>query len=131
MGRPYASRGPGMYPAPAMEIELMGATPPYALPLPGRTCDAGEATDEPAPGAGPAVNGSVAGGGCALAACRLLCRIACLLFWNQICTLLADIPNFLANSTRSSVDGNAVRLYVSLRTFNCSASARMGRGLVW
>lgn len=43
---------------------------------------------------------------------------------NQICTLLADISNILASSFRSSVDGKAVRWYVSLRTFSWAASAR-------
>lgn len=33
------------------------------------------------------------------------------------------MSSFLANSARSSVDGNAVRAYVSFNTFNCAASA--------
>lgn len=42
----------------------------------------------------------------------------------HICTLLADMFNLFASSARSSVDGNAVLLYVSFKTFSCSASAR-------
>ena len=44
---------------------------------------------------------------------------------HQIWTLRADIPSFFASSMRSSVEGKAVRLYVSLRTLSCSASARL------
>lgn len=79
VGRPYwSTREP---PYAAMLMEPMEPMPPYG-PAPCGCCGAGLVTDGAAPGAGPAVNGSVAGGGTALDAWRLLCRIACLLFWN-------------------------------------------------
>lgn len=44
---------------------------------------------------------------------------------HQICTLRADMSSILASAMRSSVEGKAVRLYVSLRTLSCAASARL------
>ena len=78
----------------------MEDTPPYAPPPPGRACGAGADTDEPAPGAGPAVNGSVAGGGTAAAAWRVLWRIACRLFWNlqravMVCLMYGTVVYWL------------------------------------
>jgi len=43
---------------------------------------------------------------------------------HQICTDRADISSILASAMRSSVEGKAVRAYVSLRTFSWAASAR-------
>lgn len=67
----------------------------------------------------------------------------CLLFWNlqmtkrsasrsrgneqgnhQICTLLGVMSSNFASARRSSVEGNAVRLYVSVKILSWAASAR-------